>query len=81
MDYAYWAQQEQQEKKKKIKELLDRLKNVTEKEYYPHASEYSKHGDREDWHREADNILCELLDELGYHDFVEAFEEVPKWYA
>ena len=80
MDYAYWTQQEQQEKKqKRIKELLNRLKNVTEKEYYPNSDFPT--GDREDWHVEADNILCELLDELGYHDFVEAFEEVPKWYA
>ena len=62
------------------KELLDRLKNVTKKEYYP-GSKVCPYGDREDWHVEADNILCELLDELGYHDFVEAFEEVPKWYA
>lgn len=80
MDYAYWDQQDRkEEKQKKINELLDRLKNVTEKDYYP-GSEYPK-GDREDWHVEADNILCELLDYLGYHNFVEAFEEVPKWYA
>lgn len=81
MDYAYWAQQDyEEEKQKKINELLERLKTVTEKEYYPN-SKISKFGDREDWHVEADNILCELLGYLGYHDFVEAFEEVPKWYA
>lgn len=88
MDYAYWAQQDREEEKIKIWEeqqktinnLLERLKNVTYKEYYPN-SKISKFGDREDWHVEADNILCELLDYLGYHDFVEAFEEVPKWYA
>ena len=80
MDYAYWAQQEQQEKKqKRIKELLDRLRNVTEKEYHPNT--HFPMGGQEDWHIEADKILCELLDELGYHDFVEAFEKVPKWYA
>lgn len=63
----------------KRKELLERLKNVTEKDYYP-GSKYPK-GDAEEWHVEADNILCELLDCLGYHDFVEAFDEVPKWYT
>lgn len=80
MDYAYLAQQERkEEKQKKIHELLERLKTVTEKEYWPNT----KHplGDPEEWHAEADSILCELLDYLGYHDFVEAFEEVPKWYA
>lgn len=81
MDYVYWAQQDrEEEKQKKINELLERLKTVTEKEYYPNSKMF-KGGDREDWHVEADNILCELLDYLGYHDFVEAFEEVPKWYA
>ena len=80
MDYATLAVKEAQEKRiKKLNELLDRLKNVTEKDYYP-GSKYPK-GDRENWHYEADCILCELLDYLGYHDFVEAFEEVPKWYA
>lgn len=87
MDYAYWAKQEREEEiqkkieeqQKKINELLERLKTVTEKDYWPNCQ--NQKGDREDWHVEADNILCELLDYLGYHDFVEAFEEVPKWYA
>lgn len=80
MDYAYWAQQDrEEEKQKKINELLERLKTVTEKDYWPNCK--NQKGDREDWHVEADNILCELLDYLGYHDFVEEFEKVPKWYA
>lgn len=80
MDYAYWAQQDtKDEKQKTINNLLERLKTVTEKNYHPN-SKYPL-GDREDWHIEADDILCELLDCLGYHDFVEAFEQVPKWYA
>ena len=32
-------------------------------------------------HFEADNILCELLKELGYSDLVEEFEKIDKWYA
>lgn len=81
MDYAYWAQQDrEEEKQKKINELLERLKTVTEKKYYPN-SRIPEYRDQEDWHFDADNILCELLDYLGYHDFVVAFEEVPKWYA
>lgn len=81
MDYAYWAQQDREdEKQKKINELLERLKTVTEKEYYPNSKK-SKLGDREDWHMEADNILCDLLDYLGYHDFVDAWDAIPKWYA
>jgi hypothetical protein len=87
MDYAYWAKQEREEEKqkkieeqqKKINELLERLKTVTEKDYCPNCKIQT--GGPEVWHVEADNILCELLDHLGYHDFVEAFEKVPKWYA
>lgn len=38
-------------------------------------------GDVESAHASADRILCELLIELGYGNVVEAWEEVPKWYA
>jgi hypothetical protein len=32
-------------------------------------------------HREADDVLLELLERLGYEDVAEAFREVPRWYA
>lgn len=32
-------------------------------------------------HFDADEILCELLRELGYTHTVEAFEELERWYA
>lgn len=31
-------------------------------------------------HREADEVLCELLRTLGYADVVDAYEDVRKWY-
>lgn len=31
-------------------------------------------------HREADRVLCNLLEEIGYGDVVEAYEEVGKLY-
>ncbi len=37
--------------------------------------------DTERGHVEADNILCELLKELGYSDVVEEFEKIDKWYS
>ena len=56
----------------KRKELLDRLKNVTEKEYYPG----SKHpeGDRENWH-------CDFLIYLGHPEIVKEFKKVDKRYS
>lgn len=32
-------------------------------------------------HEDADYILCELLEELGYKELVAAYREVPKWYS
>ena len=32
-------------------------------------------------HGSADDVLCELLRDLGYIDVVEAWEAVEKWYA
>lgn len=38
-------------------------------------------GYEEDFHWEADNVLCELLESLGYKETVEYFKEHPKWYS
>lgn len=38
-------------------------------------------GDIECDHGHADGILCKLLEELGYHDIVEVYSTVDKWYA
>lgn len=32
-------------------------------------------------HMEGDNILIELLRELGHDDIADAWEKLPKWYA
>ena len=41
-----------------------------------------KHGnDEEVCHGLADDLLCEILNDLGYNDIVEEFEKLPKWYA
>lgn len=38
-------------------------------------------GDVEADHVNADNYLCALLRELGYHKVVDAWVEVDRWYA
>ena len=38
-------------------------------------------GDEEEFHREADNVLCELLESLGYKETVAYFKKHPKWYS
>lgn len=36
--------------------------------------------DTEEDHREADQILCSLLMNLGYEDVVRVYESITKWY-
>ena len=44
--------------------------------------ELSNCGDTEIAHGEADDILLEILrHEGGYDEIIEAYENVPKWYA
>lgn len=38
------------------------------------------YGGEED-HIRADEILCEVLEKLGYNELVQAFNKVKKWYA
>lgn len=37
--------------------------------------------DTEMAHLYADDVLCTLLDELGYGDVVAEYQKVPKWFA
>lgn len=32
-------------------------------------------------HDEADWLLCDLLEELGYTELVEVYKKLPKWYS
>lgn len=42
---------------------------------------YGYEDDEEVFHKEADNVLCELLESLGYKETVEYFKKHPKWYC
>lgn len=55
-------------------------KKLNEK-YLKQMSELKNNDDYEASHGTADDILCELLNALGYTDLVRTFEELPKWYA
>lgn len=43
--------------------------------------ELAKAMDYEIPHGEADDILCDVLRQLGYGDLVDAYDKVGKWYA
>lgn len=40
-----------------------------------------KNGDIESAHANADQVLCDLLTELGYGDVIAEYDKVDKWFA
>lgn len=56
------------------KEFTMRMQAIANKEntlYYNQA----------DRHRDMDNLMCEVLQYLGYGDGVEIFKAPPRWYS
>lgn len=52
--------------------------------YHPEDNEYQALRDRLDpemSHIRADELMCELLETLGYGEAVKIFEEMEKWYS
>ena len=50
------------------------------KKYKDKMSE-TKDKDEESGHIEANGVLCDLLDELGYGEITEIFNDLDKWYS
>ena len=50
-------------------------------EFERRMKEIEKMGDIEDRHVEADNLLCEVLESMGYSAGTKIFREMRKWYA
>lgn len=40
-----------------------------------------KYPDEEEDHSEADGILCDMLNALGYKDLTDAWDDIKKWYS
>lgn len=54
---------------------------IDEQKYMALLKDCVANGDEEIAHSDADNILCQLLTELGYSEIVGIYSEVDKWYA
>lgn len=63
-------------KTEEIAKAMNKLKNNQYENKTP-----SNNIDIEENHRYADRLLCEMLVELGYSDFVDDYEQIRKWYA
>jgi len=55
--------------------------NELEKEYLQKLIKECSSGDIEINHGIADEILCNLLEDLGYKEIVNEFRKLEKWYA
>lgn len=49
--------------------------------YIKRMENAKKNWDTECSHIDADDILCEMLEDLGYGEIVEMYREIDKWYA
>lgn len=58
------------------KKKADIIKEAVEK-----MKECVNNGDTEVAHLDADDILCDVLTQLGYKELVDLYEKVNKWYA
>ena len=58
------------------KKKEDIIKEAVEK-----MKECVNNSDTELAHLDADNILCDVLTQLGYKELVDLYEKVHKWYA
>lgn len=56
-------------------------KEVIIKEAIEKMKECVNNGDTEVAHLDADDILCDVLTQLGYKELVDLYEKVKKWYA
>lgn len=61
--------------------LVDGTGSFNTKKYMEQLKAEQQNADIEEAHANADEVLCELLIDLGYKPIIEEYNEVPKWYA
>lgn len=54
---------------------------MTREEALEELKVIAKDTDTEVAHVDADDVLCQLLSDLGYNDVVMAYRQIGKWYA
>lgn len=54
---------------------------MTREEAITKLKELQKGYDVEGDHIEADNVICNLLESLGYEDVVKEYDAIGTWYA
>ena len=64
---------------KKTEEIAKAMNDLVTEQY--ENKTLTNNIDIESNHRYADGLLCDMLVELGYEDFVDDYRQIRKWYA
>ncbi len=66
----------------KVKEDL-KMANISPEEFYQKMLKIKedKEYDKEGVHREMDDLVCEVLESLGYEKGINVFNDTDKWYS
>lgn len=54
---------------------------IDENKYLSEMKPLEDSNDQELAHGEADDLLCKMLEDLGYQSVVDSYRRVPKWYS
>ena len=82
-----WSYNETRPKECPLKSLTDYTKQVRKealadlKEKYREKMQNALSGDEEIGHKNCDDVLEELLEEIGFNDVLELYRSQGKWYA
>ena len=57
------------------------IKPITPEQAVEALRKRASTGDPEQDHARADDVLCDVLESLGYHSLVEQWNKIEKWYA
>jgi hypothetical protein len=58
-----------------------KMNEKLQKEYIEKMNQFLESDDPESAHYNADRLLCELLEKIGYTELVKRYKSVPKWYS
>lgn len=61
--------------------MLRKQRPITPKQFALRMKKIAADCDRESRHSNADDLMCNLLRDLGYGEGVETFDAMGKWYA
>ena len=62
-------------------EFKSKLIKLKKESLYPSITNGRIYFDAEGFHVEADDLMCEILESLGYKEGIEIFKNTEKWYS